>query len=358
MTMTQQVRQADPAAVDEFTGRLLGEFAVAAALPTTLLGIRLGLWQALAGAGPLAAQDVAEACGLPRPFVRDWLLTQAAGGYLDYDPHTERFTLPAAVGAVLADAGQVAFARGLATQISTWYTDLPRLQQALASGHGLGWQDRSRANSDGMDEISRAVVAPALTTQWLPALEIGARLHAGASVADVGCGYGAAVLAIAASYPAARVSGFDSDDASIARARHAASEAVLADRVRFEVAHAKDFPGSGYDLVTFIDVFHDLGDPVGALAHAREALAPGGVVLLVEPAAADRVEDNFTPLGRLFYASSSLVCTPNALDQEGHALGALAGRARLREVAGLAGFERVRQLPVPAPFNILLECRP
>jgi len=353
-----QVRSVDPAAVDEFMGKLMGEFAVAAALPTTLLGVQLGLWTALDGTGPRLPEEVATVCGVPAPFVREWLRTQASGGYLDYDPATGRFAMPAAVGAVLADPARVSFVRGLAGQISTWHTDLPRLRQALAAGRGLGWRDRSPQNSEGMDDISRTVVAPALTGAWLPAMEVDARLRTGGRVADVGCGYGGVALALAAAYPSARVSGFDSDDASIARARSAAAQSGLADRVRFEVAEADDFPGDGYDLIMYVDVLHDLGDPVGSLAHAARALAPGGTALLVEPAGADRVEDNFTPVGRMFYAASTLVCTPNSLDQQGHALGALAGPAALRDVATKAGFGLVRPVDAQAPFNLLVECRP
>jgi 2-polyprenyl-3-methyl-5-hydroxy-6-metoxy-1,4-benzoquinol methylase len=179
-------------------------------------------------------------------------------------------------------------------------------------------------------------------------------------VADVGCGYGSPTIALASARPHARVDGFDAHDGSIARARRAAATAGVADRVRFEVATAKDFPipDGGYDLVTLFDVLHDLGDPVGALAHVRAALAEGGTVMLVEPLGADRVEDNLNPVGRMWYGASVIACTPNALAQEGHALGTLAGEARLREVAAAAGFGRVRRVPVDAPLNLVLELRP
>jgi hypothetical protein len=175
--MTQVDTIVEPAVVEEFMGRLLGEIAAAAALPATLLGVRLGLWRAMAGAGPVAADDVARATGLPEPFVREWLRAQAAGDYLGYEPATGRFTLPAAAAAVLADPRQSTFVRGLAAQIGTWYADLPQLQAGLTAGRGLGWRDRSRGNSEGMDDISRTVVAPALTGEWLPALPGGPQLR-------------------------------------------------------------------------------------------------------------------------------------------------------------------------------------
>lgn len=334
--------------------RLLGELAASAGTAMTLLGIRLGLWRALAERSPRSAAEVAAATALPEPFVREWMRGQAAGGFLTYDGDAERFSLPAGVAAVLAGE-QAGFVAALATQVASWHTDLDGLEAGLRAGRGFGWPERARQNSEAMDEITRSVVGPVLVSQWLPAMDgVVDRLVTGGRVADVGCGYGSPTRALAAAYPAAQVWGFDSDEASIARARRAAG----ADRARFEVATAKTYPGHDYDLITYFDVFHDLGDPHGALLHARDALAPGGAVLLVEPAAADRVEDNFTPVGRFFYASSALLCTPNALAQEGHALGTLAGAAALRAVAERAGFRHVRRVPVDAPFNILLELRP
>lgn len=338
-------------------GRLIGELAAAAGVALTLLGLRAGLWQALAGGSPATPAEMAVATGWPEPFLREWMRAQAAGGFLVYDLQSQRFTLPAGVAAVLAGE-EAGFVAAMATQVSTWHTDLDGLEAGLRAGRGFGWHERARPNSESMDDITRSVVAPVLASQWLPALDgIAERLAAGGQVADVGCGYGTPTRTMAHAYPGAQVWGFDSDEASIARARQAAGAAGLADRVRCEVATAKTYPGHDYDLITFFDAFHDLGDPLGALVHARAALAPEGVVLLVEPAAADRVEDNFTPIGRFFYASSALVCTPNALAQEGHALGTLAGEAALREVAGRAGFSRVRRVPVEAPFNLLLELR-
>jgi SAM-dependent methyltransferase len=208
-----------------------------------------------------------------------------------------------------------------------------------------------------MDLISRAVVVPALAS-WLAAVEgVAARLEAGGTVADIGCGYGAPTIAMAQAFPSSRLLGIDADDASVARARKAAARVGLADRVGFEVADVADLPGEEYDLVTFIDCLHDLGDPVGALRRVRQALAPGGSVLLVEHAGSERTEENLSPAGRFFYAASALVCTPNALAHGGAGLGSIPGEAVLRRVAAEAGFSQVRRVDVDAPLNILLQLR-
>jgi ubiquinone/menaquinone biosynthesis C-methylase UbiE len=206
-----------------------------------------------------------------------------------------------------------------------------------------------------MDLISRAVVVPALAS-WLAAVDgVAARLEAGGAVADIGCGYGGPAIAMAQAFPRSRLVGIDADDASVAQARKAAARAGLADRVSFEVAGAADLPGKKYDLVTFIDCLHDLGDPVGALRRVRQALAPGGSVLLVEHAGSERTEENLSPVGRFFYAASALVCTPNALAHGGAGLGSIPGEAVLRRVAAEAGFSQVRRVDVDAPLNILLQ---
>jgi SAM-dependent methyltransferase len=232
-------------------------------------------------------------------------------------------------------------------------------EEAFAAGRGFGWDERAAEHWHGVDRFTRAAMAPDFLAGAIGAMEgVADALHAGGAVLDVGCGYGAPTIWIAESFPAAHITGCDYHDASIAAARKAAGAAGVADRVRFEVASAKDAPGSGYALIVFVDSLHDFGDPVGALAHARGLLAPGGAVLLIEPRGADRVEDNLNPVGRLFYAVSTMFCTPTALSQEGTALGTLAGHQVLADVAHQAGFGVVRPVPVEAPFNLVLELRP
>jgi SAM-dependent methyltransferase len=350
----------DPAQVEQLMGRLLTDMAASAGVQMIQIGIKAGLWKAMARAGQLSPAELAARAGIATPYAREWLRHQAASGYVAYDPSTELFELPAASAAVLADDTQSGFVEGFAGMLAAMATDLGLVEKAFHTGQGVGWHQRSAAHWHGMDLASSADVVPALAALWIPALDgVQQRLRAGASVADVGCGYGSALIALAQAFPQSRFTGFDYHDASIAHARKAAVNAGVADRVVFEVADASAITGGGYDLVTFIDALHDLGDPTGALRHARSVLAENGTVLLAEFAVADRLEDNFNAMGRLLYASSALVCTPNAVSQGAtDPLGSAPGEARLTEVARDAGFTRVRRVPVEAPFNLLLELRP
>lgn len=357
MTVTETV---DPAEVGEVMGKLMGDLAGTIGLQATHLGIRVGLWKALAGAGPQTPAEVSTTSGVPEPYVREWLKLQVASGYVAHEEGTDRFELPSAVAAVLGDDEQARMVEGFAEMLAAMVLDAPALEAAYRGGGGVGWDRRRPGHWHGMDLVTRAAVVPVLVSQWIPSLgDVEARLRAGGTVADVGCGLGAVLVALAQAYPAARGTGFDYHDASIAQARGAAASAGVADRVAFEVADAASFPGSGYDLVLFVDTLHDLGDPEQALRRARHALAPDGAVLLVEFDASDRLEDNCTPFGRLLYGSSALVCTPNAVSQGAvEPLGTAAGETALGAVAARAGFSRVRRVPVDAGINLVLELRP
>jgi len=340
-------------------GQLMGDFAATAGVVMTALGRRLGLWDALA-AGPAPAETVAKQASAALPYVREWLRSQTAAGYLRYDPAAETFSLAPGVAAVLGDGPLAGLTDGMAAQFAVWWSQLDRYEAAFRTGEGLAWGALPAAHAAGMDMITRAVVVPALVAQWLPATDgIVARLSAGGAVADVGCGYGAACLAMAEAFPASRFTGFDVDDASVARARRAALAAGTDGRVSFEVAAAEGVSGGPYDLVTFIDSLHDLGDPVGALRSARQVLAEDGMVLLAEHAGSGRLEENLHPAGRFFYAASALVCVPNALADApaGEPLGSVPGEESLRRVANAAGFSRVRRVAAGAPLNLLLELR-
>lgn len=346
-----------PDPVGAVLGKLMGDFAATAGVVLTALGRRLGLWDALA-AGPAQAEAVAERAGAALPYVREWLRSQAAAGYVSYDPAAETFGLAPGVAVVLGDGPLSGLADGMAAQFVVWWSQLDRYEAAFRTGEGMAWGTFPAAHAEGMDMITRAVVAPTLVAQWLPAVDgIVARLSAGAAVADVGCGYGAACIAMAEAFPASQFTGFDIDDASVARARRAA---LAAERVSFEVAAAGDISGGPYDLVTFIDSLHDLGDPAGALQRARQVLADDGVVLLAEHAGSGKLEENLHPAGRFFYAASALVCVPNALAEEhaGAPLGSIPGEQSLRRVASAAGFSRVHRVEAGAPLNLLMELRP
>ena len=296
--------------VEAVLGRLVGDFAGTAGVVLTALGLRLGLWDALA-AGPALPETVAERAGAAVPYVREWLRSQAAAGYVGYDPKSGTFSLAPGVAAVLGAGPLSGLAAGMAAQFRVWWAELDRYEEAFRTGQGISWGALPAGHAEGMDLITRAVVAPALVAKWLPALSgVVDRLSAGAAVADVGCGHGGPTIAMAEAFPASRFAGFDVDDASVARARKAALAAGVADRVSFEVAAATEVPAGPYDLVTFIDALHDLGDPDGALRRIRHVLADDGVVLLVEHAGSGCLEDNLNPVGRFFYAASALVCVP------------------------------------------------
>jgi SAM-dependent methyltransferase len=350
----------EPADVEQVMGSLLTDMAATAGLQMIHIGITTGLWQAMAGGGWLSPAEVARRSAVAEPYAREWLKHQAVSGYLRYDPATQRFELPPPVAAVLADDVQSGLVDGFAGMLAAMARDNPAVAEAFRTGGGVGWHQRQAEHWRGMDLVTRAEVVPAVVAEWIPALDgVAARLRAGGTAADVGCGYGAVLVALAQAYPEARCAGFDYHDASIAQARKAAAAAGVTDRVTFEVADAAAFPGTGYDLVLFVDTLHDLGDPVAALRRARESLSQDGAVLLVEFACADRLEDNANPMGRLLYASSALVCTPNAISQGAtDPLGTAPGADRLTDVARRAGFTRVRRVQVEAPMNLLLELRP
>jgi SAM-dependent methyltransferase len=358
MTETMAVTMAETT-VDGVMEKILGELGGSLGVLLSGLGMRTGLWAAMDGAGPLTSIEVAARTSLPAPLVREWLRAQAAGGYLTYDPATQAFTLPEAVAVALLHAPGGAMIDACTSMFCSIGAGFADFIEAFRGSGGYGWDRRTEEYLHGSDLLTRTALPADLIGAVLD--QVGAGL-VGGTVADVGCGYAAPTLAVAQHFPAAKVLGIDYHDVSVAHARAAAAAAGLDDRVRFELAAATDLPGSGYALITFFDSLHDLGDPIGALAHARAALAPNGAVLLVEPLAADRVEDNLTASGRMFYAVSTLVCTPNALSQRVpggvEPLGTLAGEPRLREVAAAAGFTRVRRIPVDAPLNLVLELRP
>jgi SAM-dependent methyltransferase len=358
MTVVMAETAAEPT-VDAVMGQILGELGGSLGVLLSGLGIRTGLWAALAEAGPLTPAELSKRTGVAEALAREWLRAQAAAGYLRYNAEAGSFTLPEAVAVAMLHAPGGAMLDACTSMFCSMAVGFADFSEAFRGGAGYGWDRRTEEYLHGSDLLTRAALPAGLIGAVLD--ELGTSLGAGGSVADIGCGYGSPTIAVAAHFPAARVLGIDYHDVSVTHARKAAAEAGLSERVRFEVAAATDLPGAGYALITFFDSLHDLGDPVGALATARDALTPDGVVLLVEPLAADRVEDNFNPAGRMFYAVSTLVCTPNALSQQvpggPEPLGTLAGEPRLREVAAAAGFTRVRRLPVDAPLNLVLELR-
>ena len=332
-TMKQQL-PVDHVKLEALVGQAVSELGGTLNAALVVLGDRLGLYKAMADAGPLSSTELAERTATAERYVREWLNAQAAGGYVSYDPRTERYTLPPEQAFALADEDSPVFLPGAFQGMVAAVRDSHLLTDAFRTGAGVGWDEHTSDLFEGTERFFRTGYHANLVSSWIPALEgVEAKLRSGATVADVGCGHGASTILLAQAYPASAFVGFDYHPPSIERARARAVEAGVQERVRFEVATATDYPGTDYDLVACFDCLHDMGDPVGVARHVRSSLRPDGTWLIVEPFAADHVEDNLNPVGRLYYAASTLVCTPASLAQSvGTALGAQAGEARLREI--------------------------
>lgn len=349
----------DKEKLNSFIERALGDLAAAYGGVMVTLGYKLGLYKAMAGAGPLNTQEVARRAGCGERYVREWLNSQAAGGYVVYHPSSETYELPAEQATVLADEESPAFIPPAWEVPASMWLDEDKAIEAFRTGAGIPWGDHNGRLFCGSAAFYRNAYRGELIQNWLPALDgVEAKLRAGIKVADVGCGHGHSTIIMAETYPRSRFWGFDGHPGSVEEARENARQAGVADRVTFEVANAKSYPGEGFDLICFFDCLHDMGDPVGVARHAAEALAENGTVMLVEPFANDRVEENLNPVGRLYYAASTTLCCAHSLSEEvGLALGAQAGEARLADVFGKAGFSTFRRA-TETPFNLILEARP
>jgi SAM-dependent methyltransferase len=348
----------NPDKLNSFMGKMLGEFGAALNASLMLIGDKLGLYQTLAAMGPMNSSELAQATRTSERYVREWLAAQAASGYVEYDAASGKFSMQPEQQLALADEDSPYFMGAIGNLVSATFLDEPKIFDAFKSGKGVGWNRRSECLFCGTARFFRTGYKHHLVQEWLPALDgVVEKLKRGASVADVGCGHGISTRLMAEAFPNSRFHGFDYHPGSIDAARQAANETGLGERVRFDVHSAKSYPAGDYDLVCFFDCLHDMGDPVGALKHVRETMAADGTCMLVEPFANDRLQDNLNPIGRIYYAASTVICTPASLDQEvGMALGAQAGEARLREVANRAGLTRFRRA-TETPFNLILEAR-
>jgi len=349
----------DDGKLHEFVNKALGDIAGTLTAGLVVVGERLGLYRALAAGGPMTPAELAKRTGTVERYVREWLAAQAAAEYIAYDAASGRYHLPPEQAVALTDDASPFCVLGGFIAMTSALGVAPKLVDRFRTGKGIGWDEHEAGLFEGTERFFRAGYTAFLVNAWIPALEgVEEKLQRGARVADVGCGHGASTIVMAKAFPRSTFIGFDYHGPSIEVARHRATEAGVADRVTFERAAAKEFPGTGYDVVAFFDCLHDMGDPVGAARHVRAALAADGTWLLVEPFANDRVEDNLNPVGRLFYSASTFVCTPASLAQEvGLALGAQAGETRLRDVLTQAGFTRVRRA-AETPFNLVLDVRP
>jgi SAM-dependent methyltransferase len=344
--------------LQELINRMLGDVGAAMGTGLILIGDKFGFYKTLAAAGPLTPGELASKTGTVERYVREWAAAQAAAGYINYDADTGRFSISPEQALVLADEGGPAFFPAMYEIAAASIRDEPKVANAFRNGGGVGWHEHDACLFRGTERFFRPGYAMHLVSEWIPALDgVKEKLERGARVADVGCGHGASVILMAKAFPKSRFVGFDYHEPSILRAREIARDAGVADRVSFERAAAKDYPGT-FDLVGFFDCLHDMGDPVGAAAHVKSSLAADGTWMVVEPFGNDLVEDNLNPIGRLFYAASTMICVPGSMSQEvGLGLGAQAGETRLRKVLAAGGFSRVR-LATSTPFNLVLEARP
>jgi SAM-dependent methyltransferase len=358
-TLAAPARATDPDKLNAFIGQMLGDLGAVATAALVVIGDKLGLYRELQKGEALTSAELAANTGTSERYVREWLANQAASGYIEYDPATQRFSLPAEQGFMLADESSPLYVNGLFQLLQSMIVDEPAIAERFRTGTGFGWHEHDARLFDGCERFFRPGYNANLVSSWIPALEgMEQKLRDGAKVADVGCGLGASTIIMAQAYPNSRFYGFDYHAGSIELARERAKAAGVADRIVFQTAGAKEVPADGYDFIAYFDCLHDMGDPVGAAKNVRRALAPDGTWMVVEPFAGDRLEDNLNLVGRIYYACSTMLCTPASLSQEvGLALGAQAGEARIREVAKEAGFTRFRRA-AETPFNIVYEIKP
>ncbi len=343
----------------EFLGKAIVDFGATFNAALIRIGDKLGLYKALASGGPQTPAELAKRTGTAERYVREWLSAQAAGGYVTYDSSNGRFHLSEEQAFAMADESSPVFLPGAFQCALAAVKAEEKLTERFKTGQGLGWHEHHPELFVGTERFFRPGYAANLISAWIPALTgVDAKLKNGARVADVGCGLGASTILMAKSYPRSEFVGFDYHDKSVETAKQRAKDAGMGDRIRFEVAKAKDYPGQDYDFVTFFDCLHDMGDPAGASTHVRSTLKKDGTWMIVEPFAGDKLEDNLNPIGRAFYGASALICTPASLSQEvGLALGAQAGEKRLREVVTSGGFSQFRRA-TQTPFNLIFEARP
>jgi len=361
--LSDTIKRVDETKLKEFMGKVVNDLGATFSTVLVIIGDKLGLYKAMADSKPVSAVELASRTGTTERYVREWLANQAAGGYIIYDPNTEKYTLPPEQAMVLANDKSPAFALGGFQSAMAFFRDEPKITDAFSTGRGVDWGDHDPNLYEGTERFFKPNYVANIVSSWIPSLDGGKveeKLKRGdAIVADVGCGHGISTILMAKAYPNSKFIGFDNHGASIEIARkRAKEEGLIEDRIAFEVASSTDFPSkdNGYDLVAFFDCLHDMGDPGGAASYVLKTLKQDGTWMIVEPFANDKVEDNLNPVGRIFYAGSSLVCVPASLAHNGPALGSQAGEYRISQLVKAAGFKHFKRAS-QTPFNLIYEAK-
>ena len=349
----------DPDKLNQVVGQMLVDLGGAFSVSLVRIGDKLGLYTALNEAGPMTSAELAGKTAIAERYAREWLSHQAASGYLAYDPATQKFSLPAEQAMIFANPDSPVYMQGAFDIAAAMMDNKEPVEAAFKTGKGVGWGNLAGCLFCATGRFFRPSYHNSLVSAWLPQLhDVVAKLEQGATVADVGCGHGFSTVIMAKAFPKSTFIGYDFHPGSVEQAKEHARQHGVTANTRFEVAMAADFPATNLDLVTFFDCLHDMGDPVGAARHVRSALKPDGTWMIVEPIAGDRLEDNLNPVGRLYYAASTMICVPTSLDQPvGAALGAQAGFARLKDTIATGGFSSIRRA-AETPFSMILEARP
>lgn len=345
------------ARLNEFMGKAVGDLGAAISVPLFILGERLGLYKAMAGAGPMTSTQLAKRAGTDERCTREWLMNQAAGGYINYDAKAQTFALPDEQAMAMADESSPVFMHGAYDIVQSLFKDVSKFEQVMKSGKGMGWGEHDACLFTGTARFFRPNYVGNIVSKWIPALDgMSDRLKKGGSVGDIGCGYGYSTMLMAEAFPKSEFVGFDTHEPSIEKARKMARDSKLKN-CRFEVGSALDFPGDGFDMIACFDCLHDMADPTGAAKRIKHALKKDGCWMIVEPFASDNPEENLNPIGRVFYGASTLICVPASQSGNGPALGAQAGEKKLGDVVKAGGFTKFRRA-TETPFNLVLEARP
>lgn len=357
MAQATQVQSFNEEKLHEFLGKVVGDFGAALSSTLVYMGIKLGLYSSLANDGSATSADLATRTNTTERYVREWLINQAASGYVEYDKETGRYSLTPEQAIALTDETSPFYVGGGFYVIKAMTQAQAKIEDAFRNGGGMLWGEHDPDLFIGTEKFFRPGYQAHLVAEWIPALTgIEEKLTTGAAVADIGCGHGASTIIMAKAFPNSRFYGFDNHEASIKRANELAKAEGVSDRVTFEVASASEIPNNDYDLICFFDCLHDMGDPLGASKRASEVLKEDGSVLIVEPMAGNTVEENFNPVGRTFSAASTLCCTANSLALGGPALGAVATEDALSETVLAGGFKEFNRV-AETPFNRIFEAR-